>query len=102
MYHVIVRFDVLPEAREPFRALARRHAAESLRDEPGTLLFHVAEDDTDPNRFYTVESYANRAAYEAHQQGDAIGRNVPLLGPLLAQPPVMLGRGPSIDSSDTP
>ena len=101
MYHVLVQFDVRPEARDAFRALALRHAAESLGDEPGTLLFHVAQDEVNPDRFYTVEAYADRAAYEAHRQGPALRRNGPLLDPLLAAPPFPLGRGPSIDSPDT-
>ncbi len=102
MYHVLVQFDVRPEGRQDFLALARRHAAESLRDESGTLLFHVAVDEENPNRFYTVEAYADRAAYEAHRHGEAMRRNAPLLGPLLIHPPLPLGRGPSIESSDRP
>jgi autoinducer 2-degrading protein len=102
MYVVLVQFDVRPECREDFRALARRHAEDSLREEPGTLQFHIVQDETNPDRFYAVEGYADNAAHEAHRRGPILARNGPLVGPMLAGSPVPLGRGPSADGLKAP
>lgn len=99
MYLVIVQFDVLPAQREPFRALALRHAVESLRDEPGTRLFRIIQDEALPDRFYAVEGYADRAAYDAHRRGPILARNRRSIAPLLAAAPVVLGRGLALDAS---
>jgi len=99
VYCVIVQFDVLPAQREAFRALALRHAAESLRDEPGTLLFRIVQDEERPDRFYAVEGYADPAAHDAHRRGPILARTGPVIGPLLAVAPVPLVRGSALDAT---
>ena len=93
MYMILVRFDVRPECHQDFQALAQRHAEESLREETDTLVFHIVEDEEHPDRFYAIEGYTDRTAYEAHQQGPVLARNGPLVRPMLATPLVALGRG---------
>src|SRR2546421_12443327 len=93
MYSVIFQFDVRPERREDFRAISRTYAEECLREEPGTRGFHFLQDETDENRFYVFESYADLDAVQAHMQGSVMQRNGPQIGPMLAGPPVQIGRG---------
>jgi autoinducer 2-degrading protein len=100
MYYVIVQFDVIRERREAFRSLALRHAAESLRDELGTLLFRIVQDEERPDRFYAIEGYADRAAHEAHRRGPILARIGPAVAPLLATAPIPLVRGSVLDDAD--
>jgi quinol monooxygenase YgiN len=60
---------------------------DAVAAETGTSVFamHVATDDPDVVLFY--EAYADDAALERHQQGDALREVVPQLSELLAQAP---------------
>lgn len=103
MYSQMYAFDVVPERREDFRELSLRHMAECLRDEPGTLRFLALQDDANQNRFYAIESYTDRDALDAHSNGAILARNFPLFSPMLAAPPILLGRGVDLEpSADVP
>jgi autoinducer 2-degrading protein len=93
MYSVIFQFDVLPERREDFRAISRTYAEECLRDEPGTRGFRFVQDESNENRFYVFESYADLDAVQAHMQAGVLQRIGPQIGPMLAGAPVQIGRG---------
>jgi len=41
---------------------------ELTRQEKGCLVFEVAQDDTNPNRFNVYEEFVDREAFENHQQ----------------------------------
>ena len=105
MYSQIYAFEVLPEWREEFIALMRRQIAECLRDELGTLDFRFFQDETNPNRFYDFETYADEAALAAHRApGSALARNGPLAQPMLVVEGVtFIARGfQQGNSPDTP
>ena len=102
MYSQLYQADIQPERREDFRRLARLIAEESLREEPGTVRYHVVQDESDENRFYAFESYTDLAAMQAHMHGVVIGRNIEQLAPMLAAPPVKLGGGFDVVPSDMP
>jgi (4S)-4-hydroxy-5-phosphonooxypentane-2,3-dione isomerase len=93
MYSQLHQVDVKPERREDFLRLARQHAEESLREEPGTVRFYHVQDESDENRFYAFESYTDPEAMQAHMQGAVMQRNAPHFGPMLAAPPIKLGAG---------
>ena len=102
MHCRLLQFDARPEQREDFRRLSRQHAEEYLREEPGTLQFHFVQDQTDENRFYAMEGYADADALQAHLHGPGLLRNGPRLGALLTAPPVLLGRITMFSPADTP
>ncbi|HEY7035804.1 MAG TPA: putative quinol monooxygenase [Thermomicrobiales bacterium] len=102
MYSQLYQADILPERREDFRRLARQLAEESLREEPGTVRYHLVQDESNENRFYAFESYTDLAAMEAHMHGDVMGRNMEQLAPMLAAPPVKLGGGFDVFPPDVP
>jgi quinol monooxygenase YgiN len=98
MYGLIFHLDILPEHREEFRALALRHAAACLREEPGTRLYHFIQDETHPDRFYEYAAYTDRAAFEAHLHGPIAQRAAAEGGHLLSGPIVPLLRGFIVDA----
>ncbi|MFB7629957.1 putative quinol monooxygenase [Streptomyces sp. NPDC056149] len=71
-YHVLAQFDVPAERRGDFTAAALFDAQTSLATEQGTLRFEVIHDEADPNRFYLDEVYTDRAAFDAHCQGEVL------------------------------
>jgi quinol monooxygenase YgiN len=98
MYALIYQFDVLPEHREEFRAQALRHAADCLREEPGTRQYQFIQDETNPDRFYEFAAYTDPAAFEAHLRGPVVQRAISAGGQLLSGPIVPLVRGFIVDS----
>lgn len=74
MFVSLAQVDLTPEHRDAFLtqmiALARR----SLESEPGTQCYQIIQDAADPNRIHVVEHYRDGAAFEAHMQGESIGR----------------------------
>ena len=93
MYWRVYRFEAKPERREELLQESKAHAADSVREEPGTLAFYFIQDDQDENRFYAVEHYTDREAQRAHTEGQVMKRNAPKVGPLLAGPPDLLASG---------
>ena len=102
MYSQIYALDVVPGRRDDFRALGVQHAAECLQEESGTLRCDSFQDESNAYRVYAVETDADLEAFEAHRNGAVLQRNYPLFAPMLAVPPILLGRGfnkaPSADS----
>lgn len=93
MYWQVIRFEAKPGRREELLQGSKVHAEESVREEPGTLAFYFLQDEQDENRFYAIEHYADREAHRAHSEGGVVKRNGPIVGPLLAGPPVLLASG---------
>ncbi len=102
MYCQIFQFNARPGRREDFLRGSKQHAEDCMREEPGTVAFHFVQDEEDENRFYLFESYADRAAHQAHVQGPIMQRNAPQLIPMLISRPALLGRGFEFYSSDAP
>jgi autoinducer 2-degrading protein len=74
MFVGAARLDIKPEHRDAFVAEMIAHAQRCLDGEPGTVRFEVIQDEADPNRIYVYEGYRDRAAFEAHLQGQSIVR----------------------------
>ncbi|HZE66334.1 MAG TPA: putative quinol monooxygenase [Sporichthyaceae bacterium] len=65
MFVVIARYVVAPENQERVRQLLVPLALLS-REEPGNLGYLVVNDLEDPAEFRIIESYVDRAAFDAH------------------------------------
>ena len=85
-----------PEGRAAFVALANDYAVAAVRDEAGTLQVVFVLDEADPGPVYAYVAYRDRAAFEAHAQGQALARALAAFAPLLAGPPVELAAGPAV------
>jgi autoinducer 2-degrading protein len=102
MFCYVSQFEVRPEHRENFLALAQSHARECLDTEPGTLHFYFFQDEANPDRFYVFEGYVDRAAFDTHRAGPVLARNGPLVRPMLTEGSGPVGRGVTLDSLPTP
>ncbi len=63
---IIVRFQVKPEFRDEFVAIAKVDANGSV-SEPGCRRFDILEDTREPNTFFFYEVYTGEDALKAHQ-----------------------------------
>lgn len=70
MLNLLVSVNVRADGREQFLSAITLNAQASVRDEPGCFQFDVFEDESDRNRFYFYERYADRAAFDAHKASD--------------------------------
>ncbi|MFP5069107.1 putative quinol monooxygenase [Pseudonocardia nantongensis] len=69
MYGLIVRFDLVDEnAARKFDALVARTGDGIREREPGTLLYTVNEVEGAPLSRVFYEVYADRAAFETHEE----------------------------------
>ena len=100
MYHVMTRTDVPAANRDDYIAVMRQLASESLQMEPGTIAFDVIQDDENPHRFYAHESYTDKAAFQAHMQGQVAQRNFPRILALIGDQYAFLGQGSDIGTTD--
>lgn len=66
-YVAIFTIDVVPERREDFLAAMEKAMAESAR-EAGVAAFMLLSDRDDPNRFTAVDTYADKAGFDAHNE----------------------------------
>ena len=96
MYAVLSRYTVRPEWRADFVRFAQGYAAECLRDEGCTVEVSFVQDEGDPGPFYAYATYRDRAAYEAHLEGDAFKRAMAMFAAALARPPLELATGPTV------
>lgn len=62
MFPVLVSFNVPAARRDEFVA------ADSLTNEPGTLVFEVVDDESDQDLFQFHEGYADTRALDAHMR----------------------------------
>src|SRR5438445_1160607 len=62
--YVVTYFDIAPSAAVESAALARQYA-EASRKEPGNVGFEMFAEIGRPNRFATLETWHDKAAYEA-------------------------------------
>ena len=64
----IVTTQIYPEHLDEFLKLMQRHGKTVGEAEPGCLVYHLLQDNEDPNRFHLYEVFADEAALEAHRQ----------------------------------
>lgn len=66
MKALFVTIYMKPEHRDRLLAELGKDASGSERNEPGCLMFNVAQDDADPNVLRLFEVYRDDAAVDAH------------------------------------
>jgi quinol monooxygenase YgiN len=69
---VIATVEFEPGARDELLPALTRHRERCLRDEPGTVAFEVLVPLDEPNRVMLYERYVDRAAFEAHWNGESL------------------------------
>jgi (4S)-4-hydroxy-5-phosphonooxypentane-2,3-dione isomerase len=67
-FALIVEFDIKPDGLDKFKALIAENARDSVKNEPGCLLFDVCQDEANPNRIVLYEIYKDTAAFDAHRE----------------------------------
>lgn len=83
---VIARLVAQPGRRDDLtRALAP--LLDNAAGEPGTLVYTLHEDGTEPDVLWIYELYAGQEALDAHRRAPAMADAGPALMPLLAGPP---------------
>ena len=76
MFVSLAQVDLMPTHRDAYLALMTDLARRSLKSEPGTQRYEIIQDAADPNRVHVIEGYRDRAAFDAHMQGESVGRLV--------------------------
>ncbi|MFK8034784.1 MAG: putative quinol monooxygenase [Hyphomicrobiales bacterium] len=66
MFVVTVAWKIKLEQADAFRVCLLEQAKNSLELEPNCLQFDVAEDPTDPTRFFLYEVYKNAIDFDIH------------------------------------
>ena len=83
--YVVTHVDVIPPRKDDGLA-AVKQLAEDSRKQNGSLRFDVYQQTNRPNHFTVVETWANRAAYDAHfvqaQTKDFRGKLITMTGAL--------------------
>jgi autoinducer 2-degrading protein len=74
MFVSLAQVDLTPEHRDAYLAQMIALARRSLESEAGTQRYQIIQDAADPNRIHVVEGYRDRAAFEAHMQGEGSAR----------------------------
>jgi quinol monooxygenase YgiN len=67
MMGLVVRFTVHPELAAEFDTLLASELAGIRAHEPGTLVYAVGTDQSEPGVVTLLEVYRDRAAFEAHE-----------------------------------
>ena len=67
-FGLVVRFKLNPGASEGFDRLVAETVPEIGKHEPGTLLYTVHQVDGQPDQRIFYEVYADKAAFDAHEQ----------------------------------
>lgn len=66
MYSIFVTINIEPDRVGEFREASLGDAQGSVRDEPGCYRFDIHQDAAVATRFYLVEVYQDKQAFEAH------------------------------------
>jgi quinol monooxygenase YgiN len=67
-FGLVVRFHLEPGAAEGFDQLVSETVPEIAKHEPGTLIYTVHQVDNEPDQRVFYELYADRIAFEAHEE----------------------------------
>jgi len=102
MYVIVVSTEIKPEHRQDFIKAALQDGHDSCLNEPGTQRFELVQDESNPNRFYFIEAYEDKAAFEAHGNRPYFQAFTAAVAGYEAQKPTWLVRGTLASSSETP
>jgi quinol monooxygenase YgiN len=84
-YYVIAELVSKPDQADALRDIMVPFVA-GARKEPGCVHYSLLEDQKQPGRFLTFETWANEDALKAHMVTPEIKAAVPKLEPVLAKP----------------
>ena len=70
MYSIFVAINVKSEHRDSFIKASTVEAQGAISGEPGLFQFHMAVDDSNPDRFYWYEVFKDEKAAEDHWETD--------------------------------
>jgi autoinducer 2-degrading protein len=101
MYIIVVSVEIKPEHRQDFIKAALQDGHDSTLNEPGTRRFELIQDESNPNRFYFMEAYEDKTAFEAHGNGPYFQAFVAAVSGYSSQQSTWLARGTLISSSNT-
>ena len=80
--HIVCELRCEPANRERVRELALQFV-EPARAEAGCLYYNLHQKVGEPNTFFIIDGWANRAAVDAHASNEHVARVMKELGPLL-------------------
>lgn len=83
-FGLVVRFHLKPGAAEGFDQLVAETVPEIAKNEPGTLTYTVHGVEGEPNQRIFYELYADRAAFDAHEEQPHTKRFLAARGEYLA------------------
>lgn len=83
--YVIAEIVSKPEKADELRALLSAFV-EKARTEPGCQHYSLLEVQSEPGRFLTFETWADKASIDAHMTTPHIKEIIPKLTPILAKP----------------
>ena len=66
MLAIFVELQAAPERFDEFRAAMLKHAAASLKEDPGCRQFDVAVSAESPNTIFLYEVYDDEASFQGH------------------------------------
>lgn len=66
-YGVYMRVRVKPERRDEFIELIRQLVRDIKANEPGTLVYELMQNESDPLEFVFAERFRDREAWKTHQ-----------------------------------
>ena len=102
MYVVVVSMEIKPEHRQDIIKAALQNAHDSCLNEPGTRRIELVEDESNPNHFYEIAAFEDKAASEAHGNGPYVQAFAAAFADYVAQKPTWLGWGTLASLSETP
>jgi quinol monooxygenase YgiN len=85
MLATIVYVDVKPEYTDAFIEITK-YNSENSRKEAGNIRFDVLRSDTDPNRFFLYEVYADKEAAALHKTTEHYMKWRDTVAPMMASP----------------
>jgi autoinducer 2-degrading protein len=100
MYVIVVSTEIKPEHRQDFIKAALQDGHDSSLNEPGTRRFELIEDENNPNLFYFMEVYEDKAAFNAHGDGPYFKAFIAAVAGYEARPSTWLARGTLISSEN--
>lgn len=89
MIAVTVSLVVAPGIGPELEAALGELARATLANEPGVLVYRLCRSPDDGCRYRLIEMYKDQAALDHHKTMEWFKAAGPLVGPLLAEPPVM-------------
>ena len=80
---VAASLSVKKKYLDEFTKRVKRHANNSVTQEPGCISFEVSVDNTDPRRFLLYEVYLDEVAFDKHKTYAFMKKHLDVTAPML-------------------